>query len=66
MSACGRYVLITVHAGCERNNLLYYADLEKIGYDINSKYNTSRCNNIRSNTGITGNTSDGEDGYGGW
>ncbi|EUB60801.1 Prolyl endopeptidase [Echinococcus granulosus] len=36
---CGRYVFITVHAGCDCNNLLYFVDLEKINYDITGKLN---------------------------
>ncbi|KAL5965413.1 Prolyl endopeptidase [Taenia solium] len=34
---CGRYVFITVHAGCDCNNLLYFTDLEKVNYDITGK-----------------------------
>ena len=34
VSECGRYVFVTAHDGCERNNLLYFADLEKINYNI--------------------------------
>ncbi|KAL7057975.1 hypothetical protein AAHC03_017005 [Spirometra sp. Aus1] len=37
VSDCGRYVLLYIHAGCERNNLLYYSDLEKIGYKISGQ-----------------------------
>lgn len=34
VSDCGRYIFITVNDGCERNNLLYYADMEDINYKI--------------------------------
>ncbi|VDM32085.1 unnamed protein product [Hydatigera taeniaeformis] len=37
VSECGRYVFVSVHAGCECNNLLYFTDLEKTNYDIAGK-----------------------------
>uniref|UniRef100_A0A5K3F172 Peptidase_S9_N domain-containing protein n=1 Tax=Mesocestoides corti TaxID=53468 RepID=A0A5K3F172_MESCO len=37
VSDCGRYVFVSVHDGCERNNLFYFTDLEKIGYKITGK-----------------------------
>ncbi|VDL92114.1 unnamed protein product [Schistocephalus solidus] len=44
ISDCGRYVLLYISAGCERNNLLYYADLEKIGYNISGTHFPSWTN----------------------
>ncbi|KAM7536755.1 hypothetical protein Aperf_G00000081049 [Anoplocephala perfoliata] len=37
ISDCGRFVFIAVRDGCERNNLLYFSDLEDINFKIAGK-----------------------------
>ncbi|VDL44498.1 unnamed protein product [Hymenolepis diminuta] len=37
VSDCGRYIFIAVYDGCERSNLLYYADMKEIDYKLTDK-----------------------------
>ena len=39
LSDDGRYVLITIHDGCDPVNKLFYVDLEKVNYEIKGIFN---------------------------